>query len=88
MVQDFITTVQNKKIAPTVEDKLVWKRSTNGTFSVKSCFNLLEGESCFSTPSKLFWNSSVFKSGVFCLGSLVRQSSNHEPAEEEEFSPS
>ena len=36
MVQDFIATVQNKKIAPFVEDKLVLKRSTNGTFSVKS----------------------------------------------------
>ena len=57
MVQDFIATVQNKKIDPIIENKLVWKRSTNGTFSVK--FNLLEGESCFSTPSKLFWNCSV-----------------------------
>ena len=54
MIQNFIAIVQNKKIASTVEDKLVWKRSTNGTFSVKSCFDLLEGESCFSTPSKIF----------------------------------
>ena len=58
MVQDFIATVQNKKIAPTIEDILIWKRSTNGTLSIKSCFDLLEVESCFSTPSKLFWNSS------------------------------
>ena len=75
MVQDFIATVQNQKIAPTVEDRLVWKRSTNGTFSVKSCFDLLE----LQCP---------FKSGVFCLGSLVGQSANHELAEEEGFSPS
>ena len=54
MIQDFIATVQNKKIAPIVEDILVWKRPTNGTFSVKSCYDLLEGESCFFSPSKLF----------------------------------
>ena len=59
MVQDFIATVQNKKIIPIVEDKLVWKRSTNGIYFVKFCFDLLEGESYFSAPSKLFWNSSV-----------------------------
>ena len=59
MVQDFIATILNKKIAPAVEERLVWKRSTNGTFTIKSCFDLLEGESCFSAPSKLFWNSSV-----------------------------
>ena len=65
-VQDFIAIVQNKKIAPTVEDRLVWKRSTDGTYSVKSCFDLLEGESCSLAPSKLFWNSNVLsKVGFF-----------------------
>ena len=59
MVQDFTATVQNKKIIPTIDDRLVWKRSTNGIYLVESCFDLLEGESCSSAPSKLFWNSSV-----------------------------
>ena len=55
---------------------------------VKSCFDLLEGESCLSTPSKLLELQCPFKSRVFCLGSLVGQSANHELAEEEGFSPS
>ena len=68
MVQNFITTIQNKKIAPSVEDKLVWKRSTNGTFSVKSCFELLEGESCFSTPFKAFLEFQCLQKWGFLLG--------------------
>ena len=38
MVQDFIAIVQNKKIAPTIENKLVSARSTNRIFSSKILF--------------------------------------------------
>ena len=59
MSQDIIATVQNKKILPSLKDSLVWKKTTNDIYLVKSCFDLLEGESHFSVLAKLFWNSSV-----------------------------
>ena len=59
VVQEFINTIQNKRILPLVRDNLVWKRSSGGLFTVRSYFDLLEGDINFSAPVKMLWNSNV-----------------------------
>ena len=79
MVQSFIDTISNKKILPCVKDRLMWKKTTCGLFLVKSYFDLLEGDSQLSAPTRMLWNSNIpTKMGFFRLGSLVGQSSNYE----------
>ena len=59
VVQDFIETIQNKKIRSLVKDRFLWKNTIGGLFSVKFCFDVLEGDNQFSAPARIFWNSSV-----------------------------
>ena len=54
------------------------ERGKNGSFFVKTCFDLLEGGRQLLVPIKMLWNPIVpTKVGFFCLGSLVGQDSDH-----------
>ena len=59
MVQDFICTVQNKKVTPLQKNRLVLKATKDGNFSIKSSFVQLEGGNQNSVPFKMFWNPYV-----------------------------
>lgn len=50
MVKEFIGTIQNRKISFLEKDRLVWRKEKDGSFSAKSCFEILEGgkNNCFS----------------------------------------
>ena len=66
MVQSFFDTISNKRILPSIKDKLMWKKIAGGLFSVKSCFDLLEGDSQLSSPTRMLWNSNIpTKMGFF-----------------------
>ena len=66
MVQSFIDTISNKRILPSIKDRLMWKKTTGGLFSVKSSFDLLEGDIQLSAPARILWNSNIpTKMGFF-----------------------
>ena len=58
-VQGFLATVNPQSINPNLTDRLWWKKEKNGSFSVKTCFELLEGGSQQSVPIKMLWNPTV-----------------------------
>lgn len=82
LVQDIIGTNLIKKVLPFVKDRLVLKVTKNGLFSLKPCFDRLEGESQISISFK------IFKSWFLRLRSMVGQSINHEVTQEKRLSPS
>lgn len=47
LVPEFTGAIPNNNILPFVKDQLVLKITKDGAFSVKSCFDKLEGESVF-----------------------------------------
>ena len=83
MVQEFISTIQNKRILSLVKDNLVWKRSSGGLFTVRSYFDILEGDSNTFAPTKMLWNSNVpSKMSFFAWKVWWEKSANHESVEE------
>ena len=50
VVQRFISTVSSKRIDPQFKDRLLSKEAKDGTFTVESNFDLLEGERQQSVP--------------------------------------
>ena len=58
-VQGFLATVNSQSISPNLSDRIWWKKEKNGSFSVKTCFDLLEGGSQQSVPIKMLWNPIV-----------------------------
>ena len=58
-VQGFFATVNPQRINPNLTDRFWWKKAKNGSFSVKTCFELLEGGSQQSVPIKMLWNPTV-----------------------------
>ena len=43
MVLNFLSTMDSRSCSPQFKDKLWWKETKSGSYSVKSCFDLLEG---------------------------------------------
>ena len=58
-VQGFLATVSPQSINPNLTDRFWWKKEKNGSFSVKTCFELLEGGSQQSVPIKMLWNPTI-----------------------------
>ena len=73
-VQHFICKISPKRINPSVGDRLLWKGTKDGYFTIKSSFDWLEGGRQQMVP--------VHKSWFFRLGGLVGKVSYFGPAEE------
>ena len=58
-VQGFLATVNPQSINHNLTDRFWWKKEKNGSFSIKTCFKLLEGGSQQSVPIKMLWNPTV-----------------------------
>ena len=73
LVNGFIYTIQNKRIRPHVKDRMVWKKTKDDLFSVKSIFDELEGGRECSPVSKKDDMESLcsHKGGFLCMGSVV-----------------
>ena len=56
MVEEFVTTVQNRKTSPLEKHKLIWKKAKDGYFSVRSNFDSMEGGRTVSFPKMMVWN--------------------------------
>ena len=58
-VQVFLGTVNSQSISPNLSDRIWWKEAKNGSFSIKTCFDLLEGVRQQSVPIKMLWNPII-----------------------------
>ena len=58
-MSSFFSTIQDKKVYLKEKDRLVWKRSKDGCFSVKSFYGVSEGLRVGSFPRKMIWNSCL-----------------------------
>ena len=58
MVQNFLS-IMNYSCHPQLCDKLWWKETKSGSYSIKSCFDLLEGRRQHRVPFIMLWNSIV-----------------------------
>ena len=82
-VQRFMITVNSKTLRFHSSDRLRWKETKDGIFTVKSSFDLLEGGIQQLVPVKMIWNSIVpTKVGVFCVGDFVGKDSDYGLAKE------
>ena len=52
-VQGFLGTVNSQSISHNLSDRIWWKEAKNGSFFVKTCFDLLEGRRQQSVPIKM-----------------------------------
>ena len=59
MVQNFLSIMNSRSRRPQLSDKLWWKKTKSGSYSVKSCFDLLEGRRQHQVPIKMMWNPIV-----------------------------
>ena len=57
--QRFICIVSTKSLSPLLDDRLRWNGAKDGTFSVKSSYDLLEGGRQQLVPFKMIWNPLV-----------------------------
>ena len=83
MVDQLLMTIQGKRVSAEVEDRVIWKKTKSGFFSIKSLYNKVPLQCCgaekYSPVSKknnlepLCSSQSGF---FFCLGSLMGESFN------------
>ena len=64
-IQSFLCTINSRSIRPQIKDKLSWKEAKSGIYSVKSCFDMLEGGRQHPVPVKMLWNPVVPSKVVF-----------------------
>ena len=58
-VCNFVENIQDLKVHPEKEDRIVWNLSREGCFSVKSLYGDLEGLGMGPFPRKLIWNPDL-----------------------------
>ena len=59
-VESLIRRVRGIKINPVEEDKMVWKATTDGSYTVRSNLDVLEGgRGAEPFPKRLVWNQLV-----------------------------
>ena len=58
-VERLLSTLQGKRLAASLEDRVVWKVSKNGIFSVKSLYNSLNPSYAVPFPWSIIWSPCV-----------------------------
>ncbi|KAL6350267.1 hypothetical protein AAG906_004214 [Vitis piasezkii] len=71
-----LMTIQGKRVSAEVEDRVIWKKTKSGFFSIKSLYNVVELRSTVRFPRKIIWSPYVPPKVGFCLGSLMGESFN------------
>ena len=52
-------TIQGKRVSAEVEDRVIWKKTKSGFFSIKSLYNVVELRSTVQFPRKIIWSPYV-----------------------------
>ena len=68
LVERFILRVQEKRVFPDLEDRLLWKVYKDGTILVKFVYGALENISAVLFQRNIIWRSSVLIKVLFFLG--------------------
>ena len=58
-MERFLLRLQGWRVYSDVEDRVVWTKSKDGRFSVKSLYKALEPERQGDFPARVIWNSWV-----------------------------
>ncbi|RVW78924.1 putative ribonuclease H protein [Vitis vinifera] len=58
-VERLLLTIRGARLSPLMEDRMRWKVTSNGSFSVKSLYNDLSSRRAGLFPHGLIWNPSV-----------------------------
>ena len=78
-VERLLSTLQGKRLVVGLKDRVLWKASKNGIFSVKSLYNTLESSCAIPFPWSIIWSPCVpTKVGFFCLGEASNPRSTQE----------
>ena len=59
VVHSLINSVHSERIHPDRKDRLVWKVSKTGNFSVKPFYGILKDSREGQFPRKMVWNSCI-----------------------------
>ena len=71
MVERFLVTLQGKRVIVDLEDKVLWKETKDGKFSVKSLYGALELRIAVLFPRSIIWSPCVpTKVGFFAQEAL------------------
>ena len=69
--------LQGRRVYSDVEDRVVWTKSKDGRFSVKSLYKALEPERQGDFPARVIWNSLVpSRVSFFCLRGYMEKGLN------------
>ena len=75
-MERLLMTIQ-EKVNAELEDRVVWKKTKSGIFTVKSLYSAIEPGNTIWFPRNIIWCPYVPPEvGFFCLGSLVGESFN------------
>ncbi|RVW36082.1 hypothetical protein CK203_079668 [Vitis vinifera] len=58
-VERLLSTLKGKRLVAGLEDRVLWKASKNGIFSVKSLYNTLESSRAVPFPGSIIWSPCV-----------------------------
>ncbi|RVW15967.1 mRNA-capping enzyme [Vitis vinifera] len=58
-VERLLSSLQGKRLVAGLEDRVLWKASKNGIFSVKSLYNTLESSCAVPFPWSIIWSPCV-----------------------------
>ena len=62
-------TIQGNRVGAEVEDKVIWKKTKSGVFTVKSLYSVVELGSTVQFLRKIIWSPYIpLKVGFFLLG--------------------
>ena len=59
LVEWLLMTIQGKRVSAEVEDRVIWKKTKSGFFTVKSLYSAEEPGSMVRFPRKIIWSSYV-----------------------------
>ena len=66
MVEGFLVTLQRKRVITDLEDRVLWKKTKDGKFSIKSLYGALELRIVVPFPRSIIWSPCVpTKAGFF-----------------------
>ena len=58
-MERLLLTIRERRLNPLLEDRMLWKETTNGIFSVKSLYNVLASRRVDQFPNSMIWSPCV-----------------------------
>ena len=65
MVERFLFSLQGKRVVTNLEDRILWKEAKDENFSVRTLYNVTEGNRTVLFPKSVIWSPCVPTKVVF-----------------------